>query len=233
MARYSKTLTPAAMAAFLAALEGGALVEAAAEAAGVALSSLYCRRERDPAFAAAWDGGGGGERAGRCWSGTRPGDASRSSAAGACASRASASSASSIISPAAATSPPRRRRPGVSADAVYEHLRPTPPSPKASRRRSRSAIPCSRPRRCARCARRRRNTGSIAEARRRGDGARASTSACNCCASGSGATARSGARHVGHGHSKEMELRGRLRGAREAARVFGLRRARREGAGGG
>jgi len=55
MARTSKTLTPAAMAAFLAALEGGALVEAAAAAAGVAVSSLYWRRERDPAFAAAWD----------------------------------------------------------------------------------------------------------------------------------------------------------------------------------
>lgn len=55
MARYSKTLTPAAMAAFITALEGGALVEAAAAEAGVALSTLYCRRERDAGFAAAWD----------------------------------------------------------------------------------------------------------------------------------------------------------------------------------
>jgi hypothetical protein len=37
------------------ALGEGALVEAAAKQAGLALSSLYWRRERDPAFAAAWD----------------------------------------------------------------------------------------------------------------------------------------------------------------------------------
>ena len=55
MPRYSKALTPAAQAAFLAALEGGALVGAAARAVGVAVSSLYCRRGRDPAFAAAWE----------------------------------------------------------------------------------------------------------------------------------------------------------------------------------
>ena len=55
MARYSKTLTPAAMAAFVAALEGGALVEAAAAQAGVALSTLYWRRGRDARLAAAWD----------------------------------------------------------------------------------------------------------------------------------------------------------------------------------
>jgi hypothetical protein len=54
VARYSKTLTPQAQAAFVAALRGGALVVAAAAQAGVALSSLYCRRARDPAFAAAW-----------------------------------------------------------------------------------------------------------------------------------------------------------------------------------
>ncbi|HLL30674.1 MAG TPA: hypothetical protein VK403_06740, partial [Allosphingosinicella sp.] len=54
MARYSKTLTPAAQAAFLAALRGGALVEAAAASVGVAISSLYCRRRRDPAFDLAW-----------------------------------------------------------------------------------------------------------------------------------------------------------------------------------
>ena len=55
MARYSKTLTPEAQAAFLAALAGGALVAAAAEAAGVALSTLYWRRGRDPDFAAEWE----------------------------------------------------------------------------------------------------------------------------------------------------------------------------------
>ncbi len=55
MARYSKALMPAAAGRFVAALEGGALVEAAAQSAGVALSTLYCRRERDPAFAALWD----------------------------------------------------------------------------------------------------------------------------------------------------------------------------------
>lgn len=54
MARYSKTLTPQSQAAFLAALRGGALVVAAARAAGVAVSSLYCRRARDAGFAAAW-----------------------------------------------------------------------------------------------------------------------------------------------------------------------------------
>jgi hypothetical protein len=36
-------------------LERGEHVEAAAAEAGLALSSLYWRRERDPAFAAAWD----------------------------------------------------------------------------------------------------------------------------------------------------------------------------------
>jgi hypothetical protein len=55
MARYSKTLTPASQAAFVAALRGGALVEAAARAVGVAISTLYWRRKRGPAFAAAWD----------------------------------------------------------------------------------------------------------------------------------------------------------------------------------
>ncbi|TMJ19969.1 MAG: hypothetical protein E6G92_09490 [Alphaproteobacteria bacterium] len=42
------------MAAFVAAVEGGALIADAARAAGVALSTLYYRRDRDPAFAAAW-----------------------------------------------------------------------------------------------------------------------------------------------------------------------------------
>lgn len=55
MARYSKTLTPAAQAGFLAALEGGVLIVAAARSAGVAVSSLYCRRHRDAAFAEAWE----------------------------------------------------------------------------------------------------------------------------------------------------------------------------------
>jgi transposase-like protein len=48
-------LTPAVQAAFVAALRGGALVEAAARSLGVAISSLYWRRHRDPLFAAAWD----------------------------------------------------------------------------------------------------------------------------------------------------------------------------------
>lgn len=55
MPRWSKTLTPKAMGAFIAAVEGGALIEEAAAAAGVALSTLYYRRENDPAFAATWD----------------------------------------------------------------------------------------------------------------------------------------------------------------------------------
>ena len=46
---------PAQMAAFVAAVRGGALVEAAARAAGVAISTLYWRRKRDPLFASAWD----------------------------------------------------------------------------------------------------------------------------------------------------------------------------------
>lgn len=54
MARYSKALTPAAEAAFLEALRGGALVGAAAALAGVAVSSLYCRRRRDSRFDSAW-----------------------------------------------------------------------------------------------------------------------------------------------------------------------------------
>ena len=54
MPRHSKTLTPAAQAAFVAELAAGALVEAAAAAVGVAISTLYRRRKRDPAFAAAW-----------------------------------------------------------------------------------------------------------------------------------------------------------------------------------
>jgi len=54
MARYSKTLTPAAEVAFLVALRGGAGVAAAAAEAGVALSTLYCRRRRDPLFDSAW-----------------------------------------------------------------------------------------------------------------------------------------------------------------------------------
>lgn len=54
MARYSRTLTPAAQAAFLAALRGGALVGAAAAEAGVAVSTLYCRRKRDAGFDSAW-----------------------------------------------------------------------------------------------------------------------------------------------------------------------------------
>lgn len=54
MARFSRTLTPAVQAAFLEALRGGALVRAAAESAGVALSSLYCRRRLDPLFDLAW-----------------------------------------------------------------------------------------------------------------------------------------------------------------------------------
>ena len=55
MARWSKSLTAAAAGRFVAALEGGATVEAAAGEAGVAVSTLYFRRERDAAFAAAWD----------------------------------------------------------------------------------------------------------------------------------------------------------------------------------
>lgn len=54
MARYSKTLTPATQAAFVAALAGGALVGAAAKVAGVSLSTLYWRRGRDVALADAW-----------------------------------------------------------------------------------------------------------------------------------------------------------------------------------
>ena len=56
MARWSKTLTPETEAAFLAALAGGALVSAAARGAGVAVSTLYWRRGREPLFAAAWAG---------------------------------------------------------------------------------------------------------------------------------------------------------------------------------
>jgi hypothetical protein len=55
MTRYSKTLTPEAAGVFIAAVRGGATIEDAAAAAGVAMSTLYCRRERDPAFAATWD----------------------------------------------------------------------------------------------------------------------------------------------------------------------------------
>jgi hypothetical protein len=55
MPRWSKTMTPASQAAFLAALRGGALVEAAARDAGVAISTLYWRRKREPLFALAWD----------------------------------------------------------------------------------------------------------------------------------------------------------------------------------
>jgi hypothetical protein len=55
MARYSTTLTPATQAAFVAALRRGALVEAAARAVGIAISTLYHRRKRDPVFAFAWD----------------------------------------------------------------------------------------------------------------------------------------------------------------------------------
>lgn len=51
----ASALTPAVQAAFVAALRGGALVEAAARDAGVAISSLYWRRHRDPVFAAAWN----------------------------------------------------------------------------------------------------------------------------------------------------------------------------------
>lgn len=54
MARYSKSLTPAAQAVFLEALWGGAKLVEAAAAAGVAVSSLYCRRRWDPAFDSAW-----------------------------------------------------------------------------------------------------------------------------------------------------------------------------------
>src|SRR5688572_5035945 len=54
MAHFSKTLTPAAQAAFVEALRGGALVQAAAAAVGVAVSTLYCRRRRDVAFDAEW-----------------------------------------------------------------------------------------------------------------------------------------------------------------------------------
>lgn len=55
MARYSKALTARAMGAFVASLESGAGVEAAAAEARVAVSTLYCRRERDEGFARAWD----------------------------------------------------------------------------------------------------------------------------------------------------------------------------------
>jgi len=48
------TFGPAQMAAFVAAVRGGALVVAAARAAGVAVATLYWRRKRDPVFAAAW-----------------------------------------------------------------------------------------------------------------------------------------------------------------------------------
>ena len=44
-----------AMAAFVAALEQGATVAAAARAAGCSRSTAYSRRESDPAFRAAWD----------------------------------------------------------------------------------------------------------------------------------------------------------------------------------
>lgn len=46
--------TPEIQAAFLAALRGGALVEAAAACVGAALSTLYWRRRRDPVFDLAW-----------------------------------------------------------------------------------------------------------------------------------------------------------------------------------
>jgi hypothetical protein len=55
MARWSKTLTIEAQAAFLSALRGGALVEAAARDAGVAVSTLYWRRKRDKLFAMMWE----------------------------------------------------------------------------------------------------------------------------------------------------------------------------------
>ncbi len=74
MARYSKTLTPAATAAFVAALEGGALVEAAAAEAGVALSTLYWRRGRDARLAAAW---GEAVAKSRYWLRAAPGQAAR------------------------------------------------------------------------------------------------------------------------------------------------------------
>ncbi|HET9639887.1 MAG TPA: hypothetical protein VFP12_11845 [Allosphingosinicella sp.] len=47
-------LTPAVRAAFLAALRGGALVEAAAAEVGVRPGTLYRRRRRDPGFDAEW-----------------------------------------------------------------------------------------------------------------------------------------------------------------------------------
>jgi transposase len=55
MARYSKALTVAAGVRFLEALRGGALVGEAAALAGAQVSTLYCRRGRDPLFAAAWE----------------------------------------------------------------------------------------------------------------------------------------------------------------------------------
>lgn len=54
MARYSKTLTPAAQAAFLAELRGGAMVAAAAASVGVGVSGLSCRRRLDPEFDREW-----------------------------------------------------------------------------------------------------------------------------------------------------------------------------------
>src|SRR5687767_13355180 len=47
-------LTPEVEAAFLEALRGGALVEAAAAQVGVAVGTLYRRRKRDTVFDAAW-----------------------------------------------------------------------------------------------------------------------------------------------------------------------------------
>lgn len=47
-------LTAEILAAFLAALRGGALVEAAAASVGMTISTLYGRRKRDPGFDSAW-----------------------------------------------------------------------------------------------------------------------------------------------------------------------------------
>ena len=140
MARYSKTLTPEAAARFVAALEGGARSRRRRRRPG-----WRCRASIAGASAIRPSPRSGTRRRrrarGRCWSGTRPGGAGRSSRAGGCASPARASRSSSTISPAAATLTAAAEAAGVSTILSTTICAPTPPSPKDSRRRSRSATP--------------------------------------------------------------------------------------------
>ena len=176
------------MGAFVAALEGGATIEAAARKPGWRFRRFIAGGARSAAFAAAWDAAVA-KSAGPVLVWNRRGRAGRSAISPAgCASPGSASRPSSIISPPPATSPPRPRRPasgdhlGLPASAQltppsrdgFQEALETRPSPARGRGGGRDAG----------------GAGDVPDRSRRPtpqEAAQASSRRCSCCANISGA----------------------------------------------